>query len=216
MSPDKKEITSSVTHMIGAVLALLGTIRLLTMVDWNDKIYKPISIIIFGVSMLVLYLSSATYHWIDGTKERIKGITQRIDHMAIFVLISGTYTPICAIALAGKTIGIWLLCIVCASSLLGFLMKIFWMNAPQWISCGLYVAMGWVSIFALPPLVSSLHFWGIFWLVSGGILYTAGSLIYGFEKPQINLSWFGSHELFHIFVMAGTFCHYITVSLLLI
>ena len=210
MSQDKREITSSITHLVGAVLAIIGTISLLIHSIPKGETARNAASLVFGISMIVLYSASASYHWIDEAKERIKLMMRRIDHMAIFVLIAGTYTPLCVLAL-DKPAG-WILLIVAWSvAFLGFLMKIFWMNAPQWISSGLYVGMGWMSVFEIKSLSSALPPQGLFWLAAGGIIYTIGAFIYGLEKPRLNISWFGSHELFHLFVIAGTACHYIMV-----
>ncbi len=210
MSKDKREITSSITHLVGAVLAIIGTISLLIHSIPKGETARNAASLVFGISMIVLYSASASYHLIDEAKERIKLMMRRIDHMAIFVLIAGTYTPLCVLAL-DKPAG-WILLIVAWSvAFLGFLMKIFWMNAPQWISSGLYVGMGWMSVFEIKSLSSALPPQGLFWLAAGGIIYTIGAFIYGLEKPRLNISWFGSHELFHLFVIAGTACHYIMV-----
>ena len=210
MSKDKREITSSITHLVGAVLAIIGTISLLIHSIPKGETARNAASLVFGISMIVLYTASASYHLIDEAKERIKLMMRRIDHMAIFVLIAGTYTPLCVLAL-DKPAG-WILLIVAWSvAFLGFLMKIFWMNAPQWISSGLYVGMGWMSVFEIKSLSSALPPQGLFWLAAGGIIYTIGAFIYGLEKPRLNISWFGSHELFHLFVIAGTACHYIMV-----
>ncbi len=210
MSKDKREITSSITHLVGAVLAIIGTISLLIHSIPKGETARNAASLVFGISMIVLYSASASYHLIDEAKERIKLMMRRIDHMAIFVLIAGTYTPLCVLAL-DKPAG-WILLIVAWSvAFFGFLMKIFWMNAPQWISSGLYVGMGWMSVFEIKSLSSALPPQGLFWLAAGGIIYTIGAFIYGLEKPRLNISWFGSHELFHLFVIAGTACHYIMV-----
>ena len=210
MSKDKREITSSITHLVGAVLAIIGTISLLIHSIPKGETARNAASLVFGISMIVLYSASASYHLIDEAKERIKLMMRRIDHMAIFVLIAGTYTPLCVLAL-DKPAG-WILLIVAWSvAFLGFLMKIFWMNAPQWISSGLYVGMGWMSVFEIKSLSSALPPQGLFWLAAGGIIYTIGAFIYGLEKPRLNISWFGSHELFHLFVIAGTASHYIMV-----
>ena len=210
MSKDKREITSSITHLVGAVLAIIGTISLLIHSIPKGETARNAASLVFGISMIVLYTASASYHWIDEAKERIKLMMRRIDHMAIFVLIAGTYTPLCVLAL-DKPAG-WILLIAAWSvAFFGFLMKIFWMNAPQWISSGLYVGMGWMSVFEIKSLSSALPPQGLFWLAAGGIIYTIGAFIYGLEKPRLNISWFGSHELFHLFVIAGTACHYIMV-----
>ena len=210
LSKDKKEITSSLTHLAGAILALAGTVVLLIHSLPKGEGARNASVLTFGISMVLLYTASATYHWVDEAKEKLKLFMRKIDHMAIFVLIAGTYTPLCVMAL-DKPSGWILLVSAWGVAFAGFLMKIFWMNAPQWISSGLYVAMGWMSVFEIKPLAKALSSGGTFWLAAGGIIYTIGAFIYGLERPRINISWFGSHELFHLFVIAGTACHYVMV-----
>ena len=136
---------------------------------------------------------------------------QRLDHIAIFLLIAGTYTPVCVITL-GYPLGYIMLSLVWGVAAAGLLMKIFWMDAPVWLSCSLYVAMGWIAAFFIVPLVHALTPGALVWLVAGGLLYTAGAVIFGLERPRLSFSWFGPHELFHLFVMGGSLCHYITVS----
>lgn len=210
MNKNKREITSSLTHFAAAVMAMFGTVALTKHTAGTQELSRIVASLIFGGSMITLYTISSVYHWIDEAKARAKRIMQRVDHMAIFILIAGSYTPICVLTLGGPA-GYRLLAAVWSVAALGFLLKIFWMGAPQWLSCGLYVLMGWMAAFAFPPLVRNMPLSGLLWLVCGGVIYTAGALIFGFEKPDIKLSWFGPHELFHLFVIGGSVCHYITI-----
>ena len=157
--------------------------------------------------MIFLYSTSCVYHFIDSSKKKAKVIMRKLDHIMIFVLISGTYTPVCLLIL-NKNIGYKLLAIVWSIKIIGAFIKIFWINAPRWVSAGLYLGMGWMSVVVFMPLVRSMAAGGIFWLLSGGLLYTVGGIIYGLKKPAIDKPWFGFHELFHIFVLAGSFCHF--------
>ena len=208
MNTDKKEITSAVTHLGGAIFGVIALSLLLNAAIKADSLIAIISFLIFGLSMIFLYSTSCIYHFIDSSKKKAKLIMRKLDHIMIFVLISGTYTPVCLLVL-DKDVGYKLLTLVWSITLIGAFIKIFWINAPRWISAGLYLGMGWLSIFVFMPLVKSLAAGGIFWLLSGGLLYTVGGVIYGLKKPNIDKLWFGFHELFHIFVLAGTFCHFI-------
>ncbi|MDO5563046.1 MAG: hemolysin III family protein [Synergistaceae bacterium] len=210
MSKDKREITSSITHLAAAALALLGTIWLTVRAVRHGDASRLISELVFGVSMVFLYSMSTAYHWIDEAKERAKLAMRRIDHIAIFVLIAGTYTPVCVLTLGGP-VGYFLLAAVWGVALIGLFIKIFWMDAPQWLSCGLYVAMGWLIVCDVVPLFRSLPAGGLVWLIAGGVIYTIGAFIYGLKKPNLKISWFGSHELFHLFVIGGSVCHFVTV-----
>ncbi|MDD2495700.1 MAG: hemolysin III family protein [Tissierellia bacterium] len=205
---DKKEITSALTHLGGAVFGLIGMIMLLYVAIKSGNTMSIIAFIIFGLSMIMLYSTSSIYHFIDASKKKAKLVMRKLDHIMIFVLISGTYTPICLLVLK-NIMGYILLSIVWGITLIGIFIKIFWINAPRWVSAGLYIGMGWLSVFVLSPLVKSMSPEGLVWLFLGGIMYTIGGVIYGLKKPNIDKPWFGFHELFHLFVLAGTFCHFV-------
>lgn len=212
MNSDKKEITSALTHLGGAILGLLALGLLLNAAIKAGSLLALISFLIFGLSMIFLYSTSCIYHFIDSSKKKAKLIMRKLDHIMIFVLIAGTYTPVCLLVL-NKDLGYKLLALVWSITIIGAFIKIFWINAPRWISAGLYLGMGWLSVLVFMPLVESMAPGGIFWLVAGGLLYTVGGVIYGLKKPNIDKPWFGFHELFHLFVLAGTFCHFMMMYL---
>lgn len=212
MNKDKKEITSALTHLGGAIFGVIGMFMLLSVAIKSKNTMSIIAFIVFGLSMIMLYSTSTIYHFIDKSKKRAKLVMRKLDHIMIFVLISGTYTPICLLVL-NKSVGYKLLSVVWTITLIGVFIKIFWISAPRWVSSGLYIGMGWMSILVMMPLVKSMPAGGMLWLVLGGLLYTIGGVIYGLKKPNINKPWFGFHELFHVFVLAGTFCHFIMMYL---
>lgn len=207
MNSDKKEITSALTHLGGAIFGLLALGLLLNAAIKTGSLLALVSFLIFGLSMIFLYSTSCIYHFIDSSKKKAKLIMRKLDHLMIFVLIAGTYTPVCLLVL-NKDLGYKLLALVWTITIIGAFIKILWINAPRWISAGLYLGMGWLSVLVFMPLVKSMAPGGIFWLISGGLLYTVGGVIYGLKKPNIDKPWFGFHELFHLFVLAGTFCHF--------
>ncbi|MDD4440224.1 MAG: hemolysin III family protein [Tissierellia bacterium] len=207
MNTDKKEITSALTHLGGAIFGVIALSLLLIEAIKAGSLIALTSFLIFGLSMIFLYSTSCVYHFIDSSKKKAKVIMRKLDHIMIFVLISGTYTPVCLLIL-NKNIGYKLLTVVWSITIIGAFIKIFWINAPRWVSAGLYLGMGWMSVVVFMPLVRSMAAGGIFWLLSGGLLYTVGGIIYGLKKPAIDKPWFGFHELFHIFVLAGSFCHF--------
>jgi len=208
MNKDKREITSALTHLGGAIFAVIGMIMLLYNAIKSNNTMSIIAFIVFGLSMILLYSTSTIYHFIDASKKKAKLVMRKLDHIMIFVLISGTYTPICLLALKNIA-GYTLLSVVWTITIIGVFIKIFWINAPRWVSSGLYIGMGWLSVLVFIPLVKSMPLGGVLWLVLGGIMYTVGGIIYGLKKPNIDKPWFGFHELFHLFVLAGTFCHFI-------
>ena len=209
---DKREITSSMTHLAGALLAAAGLAKL-AYDAWSreEGAGAVASVVVFGASMVLLYCTSSLYHWCCAVHARAAAFMQRLDHMAIFLLIAGTYTPVCVLRL-GWPAGYVMLALVWGVAAAGFLVKIFWMDAPVWLSCAIYIAMGWLAALFIVPLWRAMSAAEMAWLVAGGLLYTAGAVIFALERPRLKFRWFGPHELFHLFVMGGSLCHYITIS----
>ena len=153
--------------------------------------------------MILLYAASTIYHTVDST-EKVNRQLRKIDHMMIFVLIAGSYTPVCLIVLQGTT-GYLLCGAVWAVAIIGIIIKACWINCPKWFSSVIYIGMGWLCVFAFVPIVHSLPSAGFGWLLAGGIIYTVGGIIYALKLPIFNSHHknFGSHEIFHLFVMGG-------------
>lgn len=206
MNTDKKELTSAFTHLGGAVLGLIGTVFFLI----GDKISNAATaaaFLIFGISMILLYSTSTAYHLIDKSKQKAKLIMRKLDHIMIFVFVAGSYTPICLLVL-NHDVGYKMLTLVWSITIIGAIIKLFWITAPNWVSSLLYIGMGWLAVLVLSPLVNTMATGGIVWLLAGGLFYTVGGFIYGIKRPNISKKYFGFHELFHIFVLAGSLCHY--------
>ncbi len=199
---------SFLTHYIGALLAIIGTIIVVT-IQWlnHGSITSMLSVIIFGVSMIALYSASSLYHYakVDATN-KLK--LRKLDHAMIYILIVGTYTPLCLAYMDDPRL---FLTIIWSIALLGIIIKMFWMNAPRWLSTIFYLGLGWSILFdtsiltLMSPICVSL-------IAIGGISYSIGAIIYIFKKPNFS-SKFGFHELFHIFIMIGTFFHFIAIAL---
>lgn len=207
MNTDKKEITSALTHLGGAIFGLIGTFLFLI----GDKISNAVTataFLVFGITMILLYSTSTAYHLIDKSKQKAKLIMRKLDHIMIFVFVSGSYTPICLLVLS-KDIGYKLLALVWSITIIGAIIKLFWITAPNWVSSILYIGMGWLAVIVLSPLVNTMPLGGLIWLIAGGLFYTIGGVIYGVKRPNINKTYFGFHELFHIFILAGSLCHYV-------
>ncbi len=170
-----------------------------------------ISIIIYAASLILLYAASTTYHTFNKS-EKINTLLKKIDHMMISVLIAGSYTPICLLVLGGKT-GFILLAIVWGIAIVGILIKAFWVYCPKWVSSALYIGMGWTCVLAFTQILNSMSAAAFGWLLAGGVIYTAGGVIYALKLPIFNLRHenFGSHEIFHLFVMGGSTCHFIVM-----
>lgn len=211
MNKDKKELVSAYTHLVGAILSIIGFFTLIIKAFNTGSFEVKISVIVFGLSMIFLYSMSATYHMIDPSYTKVKRILRKLDHIMIFVLIAGTYTPICLINLKDVLFGKVLLIVVWSIALVGLFIKLFWINAPRWIATSLYIVMGWTVIFVIKPVATYLSSSAMLWLFLGGAAYTVGGVIYGLKKPNLTFKNFGFHELFHIFILLGTLCHFVMV-----
>ncbi len=200
-----REPISALTHFIAFLLGIPVLITLLVKANEQSTPYHVFAIGVFGVSLLLLYGASTIYHAVTLPDKYIK-ILRRIDHMMIFILIAGTYTPICLIPLSGK-VGWTLLALVWGFAIAGIILKAVWFNAPRWLSTALYVIMGWLVLIAFVPLEKAIPIGGIALLVAGGVTYTIGAVIYALKWPKFNFKYFGFHEIFHLFVMGGSFFH---------
>lgn len=210
-----KDPGSAITHFIGMIMAIFAAIPLLIRASREPKPVYLASLAVFAFSMILLYAASTTYHTLD-LSTKINTLLKKLDHMMIFVLIAGTYTPICLLVLDRKT-GIMLLSIVWGIALIGIIMKGFWVFCPKWVSSVLYIGMGWTCVLAFGKLVGDLTHAEFGWLLAGGIIYTIGGVIYALKLPIFNHKHknFGSHEIFHLFVMGGSFCHFMVMFSLL-
>lgn len=204
-----KDPGSAITHFIGMLMAIFAAIPLLIRAASNPHRVCILSLAVFIVSMILLYAASTTYHSLN-LSPKVNRILRKIDHMMIFVLIAGTYTPVCMIVLDKKT-GYPLCALIWGIALVGILVKAFWITCPKWFSSLLYIAMGWTCVLAFTQLVTNLSSAAFGWLLAGGIIYTVGGVIYALKLPLFNAKhkYFGSHEIFHLFVMGGSACHLI-------
>lgn len=206
-----KDPWSALTHFIGMILAMAATAPLLVKAAFSGDMMHVYAMAVFMLSMVLLYAASATYHAF-GFGQKLYIILKKLDHMMIPVLIAGTYTPICLITLKDG-IGPMLLTIVWAMAFTSIFIKAFWVTCPKWFSSLIYIAMGWVCILGMGSIVQNLSRPAFVWLLVGGILYTVGGVIYALKLPIFNSKHksFGSHEIFHLFVMGGSICHYIVM-----
>jgi len=201
-----REPMNGFTHFIGIIFAMTATALL---VDLSLNPYEPyhlITFLIFGIGMILLYTTSTLYHWLKLSDEGIKKL-RKADHIMIFIYIAATYTPVCIVALR-ETIGWMLLAATWSVAIIGIVIKIFWMNAPRWLSTFIYILMGWLAVGAIFPLINSLQTGAILWLLAGGLFYTIGAVIYALKKPDPFPGVLGFHEIFHLLVLFGTFSHF--------
>ena len=208
-----REPGSAITHFIAMMMAVFAAVPLLIKAGIQSGQENLLAMAIFMGSMILLYGASATYHSVDLTGRSLR-IFRKLDHMMIFVLIAGSYTPVCLIVLGGK-LGYTLLALVWGIAAVGMLIKAFWITCPKWFSSIIYIAMGWVCVLVFGPLLNMLYTPAFLWLLAGGIIYTVGGVIYALKLPIFNSKHksFGSHEVFHLFVMGGSICHFIFMYL---
>ena len=211
MKQNVKDPGSALTHFIGMVLAVLAAAPLLIKAAFHADRLHVAALAVFIVSMILLYTASTVYHTFD-ISEQANRLLRKIDHMMIFILIAGTYTPICLIVL-GNPDGYRLLALVWGIAAAGILVNALWINCPKWFSSAIYISMGWICVTAFRQIVHALTPGAFGWLLAGGIIYTAGGIIYALKLPLFNSRHknFGSHEIFHLFVMGGSFCHYMVM-----
>ena len=200
---------SALTHFIAMLLALCAAVPLLVRAAVHSGVKSLTAMTVFMISMVLLYAASTIYHSVN-CSGRILRIFRKMDHMMIFVLIAGTYTPVCLLTLP-KPSGLMLLAAVWGIALVGIFIKGFWITCPKWFSSVLYIAMGWSCLSVLGQLFSLLPLHAFLWLLAGGLIYTAGGIIYALRLPLFDARhpMFGLHEIFHLFVMAGSLCHFV-------
>lgn len=206
-----REPGSALTHLCGFLLLAIGAGPLIMKAAEYGSTYTVVGMLVFILSSCVLYAASTAYHTVVLSHNKT-AIFRKLDHMSISIMIAGTYTPVCLTYLR-STVGPALLIAVWSLALAGACMKLFWITCPKWLSSVIYVAMGWVCVFAIKPLLEAIPFSMFLWLLAGGIFYTVGAVIYALHPKNFDAKhiYFGSHEIFHVFIMLGTLCHYIVM-----
>ena len=205
MSIKLKDPVSGLTHFAGALLSVAALVLLVCFSALHATAWHVVSFSIFGASLILLYTASSLYHLLP-LSEKATMIFRKIDHMMIFVLIAGTYTPLCLVPLRGAW-GWSLFGTVWGLAFAGIAMKVFWLYAPRWLYTSIYLGMGWIVVIAIMPLIKTMPANGVLWLAAGGASYSIGAVIYAIKKPNITKA-FGFHEIFHIFVILGSISHF--------
>ncbi|MCM1549073.1 MAG: hemolysin III family protein [Clostridium sp.] len=211
-----KEPGSAITHFIGMFMAAFAAAPLIVKAEAGVGRGRIPAAVIFIVSMILLYGASTSYHTFD-ISEQVNKILKKLDHAMIFVLIAGTYTPVCVMGL-GDRMGYLLLMIIWTIAAMGITFKMLWVTCPKWISSVMYIVMGWLCMAAAPFLIRNLGSGAFAWLLTGGIIYTIGGVIYALKLKGFNERHkrFGTHEIFHLFCLGGSFCHFMLVYLYLV
>ena len=200
-----EQIANVITHGIGTLLSLAGIFFLLNAADKTSDGWKITSFLIFGISLLFMYLSSTLYHSLQG--EKTKYVLRKIDHSAIYVLIAGTYTPFLLVTLR-STLGWILFGIVWLFAVAGIIYKATRKIGPRWVSAVTYIGMGWIAVVAAGKMIDLVPAKSLHYLVAGGLIYTFGTLFYIWKKLPFN------HALWHLFVLGGSCCHYLAIYFL--
>lgn len=204
---------SAATHGIAMIGSAIAAVPLLTKAARDPGSVRMPALAVFIISMILLYAASTIYHTFD-ISPKVNRMLRRLDHTMIYVLIAGSYTPVCMVVLGDES-GLRLLELVWGIAAAGILVSILWINCPKWFSSIIYIAMGWVCITAFHEIVTALQPAAFGWLLAGGLIYTIGGVIYALKLPIFDAKHknFGLHEIFHLFVMGGSLCHFIMMYL---
>jgi hemolysin III len=213
---------SAITHLAGAAAALVGLFYLL---NWSPqpvliantgvelRSYSTLALSVYGASLFLMFLASGVYHSVIAGPAVIQAL-RKVDHSAIYLLIAGSYTPFCVLAFRGN----WqwgFLALIWGLAAIGILGKLIFIRAPRWFTAGVYVVMGWLSVFAMPEMLAVLPPGAVTWLAVGGVIYTLGAVVYVTKKLDFFPGRLGFHEIWHLFVLAGAGAHYLAVLKLL-
>jgi hemolysin III len=200
--PPLEEKINVLSHAIGLFFSVVALVLLVVKASYNGSVWHVVSFSIFGSSLILLYAASTFYH--SAKKPILRKRLNIFDHASIYILIAGTYTPFALVTLNG-TIGWVIFGITWGIALTGVILKLYFTGKYDRISTIAYVLMGWIIVFAINPLLNNLSPEGIGWLLAGGVAYTIGAILYSIKKIKFN------HAIFHLFVLIGSFCHFITI-----
>lgn len=206
MTLKMREPVSGLTHLFGAVLSVIALVLMMYYAISVGTVWHIVSFSIFGTSLILLYTASSLYHLLCISDKGVR-VLRKIDHSMIYILIAGTYTPICLIPLRGGW-GYSMLATIWGIAFAGIILKLLWFDAPRWLYTLFYLVMGWLVIIAFWPMARAIPAAGIVWMVLGGIFYSVGAAIYGTKWPKLNFKLLGFHEIFHVFVLLGSFSHF--------
>lgn len=203
-----RDPVSGLMHLGAAVVAGLGLLALVYL--GRDSLSKQASLVVYGLSVIAMFAASATYHLVNAQPATMKFL-RKLDHSSIYLIIAGTYTPICLYFFTG----FWqwgMVALIWTFALVGILVKLVFINAPRWLTVVIYLVMGWLGVFAIPEMVNAMPSGAIAWLLAGGIFFTLGAVVYALKKPDWYPNVFGFHEIWHVFVILGVLCHFIVIA----
>ena len=202
-----REPFCGLSHFVGVGLSIAALVTLLVLAQGRP--WHVVSFAIYGASLILLYTASALYHSLPVRGKALDRL-QRFDHSAIFLLIAGTYAPICLVSLRGVW-GWTLLAIEYTLAAVGIAAVLLLERTPSWLRVVLYAGMGWLALIAIQPLLAVFPPAALAWLFAGGLIYTFGTLIYAMDRPHLWPGRFSAHDLWHLFVMGGSACHYVLI-----
>jgi hemolysin III len=203
-----REPVNGLTHFFAAIVAAIGLIALI-IIGWKNVV-KEISLSIYGISLILLFMASAIYHMVKAKPKIIERL-RKFDHSAIYVLIAGTYTPFCILMFQG----FWkwgLLALIWSLAVIGVALEVILIKAPRWLRVSVYVMMGWIVIAAIGEMLRVMPIGALVWLLAGGVIYTFGAIIYATKKLDFFPGKFGFHEVWHIFVILAALAHFIAIA----
>ena len=200
------EPISALTHFLGLLLSIAGLVLMVVFAALKDKNVEVIGLSIFGASLILAYSASFVYH-LFSKDHKVKKTLQKVGHTMIFVLIAGTYTPV-GISMPNKALGWSLFGVIWGISLIGIIIKTVDIKIPGWLSTSLYLLAGWIVTIAIVPIIRWLGVSAMWWLIGGGLAYSLGTIFFALENYVKRSRWWGMHEIFHLFVMLGSFCHF--------
>jgi hemolysin III len=204
-----REPVSGLSHLTAAVAATGGLALLLLL--GRDSLAKELSLAVYGASLVLMFSASATYHLVTARPAVVSAL-RKVDHSSIYLLIAGTYTPICLHFFSG----FWqwgMIAVIWTLAFLGIIVKVFMMNAPRWLAAGLYLLMGWLALAAAKEILAVMPPGALLALLLGGVFFTVGAVVYITKKPNLRPGAFGFHEVWHIFVILGCLCHFALMAL---
>jgi len=206
-----REPFCGLSHGIGAALSVAALVVLLVLA--HGKLWQTISFAVFGVSLIVLYTASTLYHSLWVKPKQILAL-MRFDHIAIFLLIAGTYAPVCLVSLRGAW-GWSLFGVEYGLAVIGIVCSLVWKGFPDWARIGIYILMGWLIMVAIVPAIHVLGPAGLAWLFGGGAAYSIGTVVFAADRPHLWPGKFSAHDLWHIFVLAGSACHFVLMAVVI-
>lgn len=205
-----REPLNTTTHLAGVILSVLGSILLISK-TLKDLFPSGLAAVVYGLGLVLLYSASSLYHAYPGNEKTVERL-RVLDHSMIYVLIAATYTPVCLVALR-STLGYVLLLCIWLSALGGIVLKATRLAVPRWLYTGIYLILGWASVIVIYPLYQNTQMAAVLLLLFGGISYSTGAVIYAKKNESIRFGGFGYHEIFHLFILVGSFLQYLSIYL---